>query len=51
MGGEVGTYYLFGLGTTQMGGAFKRARDGSSTRPRWLVYLHVPSVTAAVAAT
>jgi len=50
MGGDVGTYHLFGIGTTQLGGAFKRARDGSSTRPRWLIYVHVPGITAAVAA-
>jgi predicted enzyme related to lactoylglutathione lyase len=50
MGGDVGTYYLFGIGTTQMGGAFKRSRDSASTRPRWLIYVHVPGVTAAVAA-
>jgi uncharacterized protein len=49
MGGEVGDYLLFGLGTTQMGGAFKRSKDGSG-RPRWLVYVHVPSVTAGAAA-
>jgi predicted enzyme related to lactoylglutathione lyase len=49
MGGEVGDYTLFGLGTTQMGGAFKRSKDGSG-RPRWLVYVHVPSVTAGAAA-
>jgi uncharacterized protein len=47
MGGEVGTYHLFGIGSTQMGGAFKRAAE--STRPRWLLYVHVPGVTAAVA--
>jgi predicted enzyme related to lactoylglutathione lyase len=50
MGGDVGNYYLFGIGTTQMGGAFKRSRDAASTRPRWLIYVHVPGVTAAVAA-
>jgi predicted enzyme related to lactoylglutathione lyase len=50
MGGEVGTYYLFGSGTTQLGGAFKRSKDLPPTWPRWLVYLRVPSVTAAVAA-
>jgi predicted enzyme related to lactoylglutathione lyase len=49
MGGDVGTYYLFGIGTTQMGGAFKRGRDAASTRPRWLIYAHVPGITAAVA--
>jgi len=49
MGGDVGSYSIFGIGTTQMGGAFKRARDGSSTRPRWLIYVHVPGVTASVA--
>jgi predicted enzyme related to lactoylglutathione lyase len=48
MGGDVGTYHLFGLGSTQMGGAFKRA--AGTNRPRWLVYVHVPGVTAAVAA-
>ncbi len=51
MGGEVGTYYLFGKGTTQMGGAFVRAKHLAPSWPRWLVYLAVPSVTAAVAAT
>jgi predicted enzyme related to lactoylglutathione lyase len=51
MGGEVGTYYLFGKGTTQMGGAFVRAKHLAPTWPRWLVYLAVPSVTAAVEAT
>ncbi|HEY6458174.1 MAG TPA: VOC family protein [Steroidobacteraceae bacterium] len=50
MGGEVGTYYLFGKGTTQMGGAFVRAKHLAPSWPRWLVYLAVPSVTAAVAA-
>ena len=50
MGGEVGTYYLFGKGTTQMGGAFVRGKNLAPSWPRWLVYLSVPSVTAAVAA-
>ncbi|HTV78128.1 MAG TPA: VOC family protein [Steroidobacteraceae bacterium] len=50
MGGEVGTYYLFGTGTTQLGGAFKRPAHLPPTWPRWLVYLRVPSVSAAVAA-
>jgi predicted enzyme related to lactoylglutathione lyase len=50
MGGDVGTYYLFGKGTTQMGGAFVRAKHLAPTWPRWLVYLAVPSVTAAVEA-
>jgi uncharacterized protein len=50
MGGEVGTYYLFGKGTTQMGGAFVRAKHLAPSWPRWLVYLAVPSVTAAVEA-
>ncbi|HEV2700503.1 MAG TPA: VOC family protein [Steroidobacteraceae bacterium] len=48
MGGEVGDYLVFGTGSTQLGGAFKRSRDHSG-RPRWLVYIHVPSVTAGVA--
>jgi hypothetical protein len=50
MGGEVGTYYLFGKGTTQMGGAFGRGKNLAPSWPRWLVYLAVPSVTAAVEA-
>lgn len=50
MGGDVGTYHIFGKGTTQMGGVFKRGRDAASTRPRWLIYVHVPGITAAVAA-
>jgi uncharacterized protein len=50
MGGDVGTYYLFGKGTTQMGGAFVRGKNLAPSWPRWLVYLSVPSVTAAVAA-
>jgi hypothetical protein len=50
MGGDVGTYYLFGSGTTQLGGAFNRPKHLPPTWPRWLVYLSVPSVTAAVAA-
>ncbi len=50
MGGDVGTYYLFGKGTTQMGGAFVRAKHLAPSWPRWLVYLAVPSVTAAVEA-
>jgi predicted enzyme related to lactoylglutathione lyase len=50
MGGDIGTYYLFGIGTTQLGGAFKRPKHLPPTWPRWLVYLSVPSVTAAVAA-
>jgi uncharacterized protein len=50
MGGEVGTYYLFGRGTTQMGGAFIRGKNLAPSWPRWLVYLTVPSVTAAVEA-
>jgi uncharacterized protein len=50
MGGDVGTYYLFGIGNTQMGGAFKRPKDLPPNWPRWLVYLAVPSVTAAVEA-
>ncbi len=50
MGGEVGSYYLFGKGTTQMGGAFIRGKSLPPTWPRWLVYLGVPSVTAAAAA-
>ena len=50
MGGDVGTYYLFGIGDTQMGGAFKRPKDLPPSWPRWLVYLAVPSVTAAVEA-
>jgi uncharacterized protein len=49
MGGDVGTYYIFGIGTTQMGGAFKRG--AGSSRPRWLLYAHTPSVVAAAAAT
>lgn len=49
MGGDVGDYYLFGIGKTQMGGAFKRSRDASGG-PRWMVYVHVPSVTAGAAA-
>ncbi len=49
MGGHVGTYYLFGKGTTQMGGAFIRSKDLPPTWPRWLVYMDVPSITAAVA--
>jgi predicted enzyme related to lactoylglutathione lyase len=50
MGGDVGTYYLFGIGNSQMGGAFKRPKDLAPNWPRWLVYLAVPSVTAAVEA-
>ena len=50
MGGEVGTYYLFGTGTTQLGGAYRRPKHLPASWPRWLVYLNVPSVTAAVAA-
>jgi predicted enzyme related to lactoylglutathione lyase len=50
MGGDVGTYYLFGKGTTQMGGVFTRLKSLPPTWPRWLVYLAVPGVTAAVAA-
>jgi predicted enzyme related to lactoylglutathione lyase len=50
MGGDVGTYHLFGIGDTQMGGAFKRPKDLPPSWPRWLVYLAVPSVTAAVEA-
>jgi predicted enzyme related to lactoylglutathione lyase len=50
MGGDVGTYYLFGVGATQMGGAYLRAKHLASTWPRWLIYINVPSVTAAVAA-
>jgi len=50
MGGDVGTYYLFGKGTTQMGGAFVRGKHLAPSWPRWLVYLAVPSVTAAVEA-
>jgi predicted enzyme related to lactoylglutathione lyase len=50
MGGDVGTYYLFGKGTTQMGGAFVRGKHLAPSWPRWLVYLSVPSVTAAVEA-
>ena len=50
MGPEVGTYYLFGHGTTQLGGAYTRPKHLPPTWPRWLVYLNVPSVTAAVAA-
>jgi predicted enzyme related to lactoylglutathione lyase len=49
MGGDVGTYHLFGIGTTQLGGAFKRTRDTASIRPRWLIYAQVPGITAAVA--
>jgi predicted enzyme related to lactoylglutathione lyase len=48
MGGDVGTYYLFGQGATQKGGAYVSKSAGSG--PRWLVYLAVPSVTAAVEA-
>jgi predicted enzyme related to lactoylglutathione lyase len=48
MGGEVGTYYLFGKGTTQMGGAFVRGKGTAPSRPRWLVYLGVAGLTAAV---
>jgi predicted enzyme related to lactoylglutathione lyase len=48
MGGPVGTYYIFGKGSTQMGGAFLRGKDVAPGRPRWLVYLGVPGVTAAV---
>lgn len=50
MGGDVGTYYLFGVGSTQGGGMFTRARQVAPTWPRWLVYLDVPDVTAAAAA-
>ncbi len=50
MGGEVGTYYLFGQGATQKGGAYAVAKGGGGSGPRWLVYLSVPSVTAAVEA-
>lgn len=50
MGGDVGKYYLFGVGTTQRGGMFTRTTRTASTWPRWLVYLDVPSVTAAAAA-
>jgi predicted enzyme related to lactoylglutathione lyase len=50
MGGDVGTYYLFGVGTTQRGGAYLRAKHVAPTWPRWLIYVDVPSVTAAVAA-
>ncbi len=50
MGGDVGTYYLFGVGSTQRGGMFTRARKVAPTWPRWLVYLDVPDVTAAAAA-
>jgi predicted enzyme related to lactoylglutathione lyase len=50
MGGEVGTYYIFGKGTTQMGGAFVRSKDPASKRPRWLLYLAVPGVVAAIEA-
>lgn len=50
MGGDVGNYYLFGLGGTQMGGAFNRPKHLPPNWPRWLVYLAVPGVTAAVEA-
>lgn len=50
MGGEVGDYYIFGIGTTQLGGGFKRPKHLPPTWPHWLVYLSVPDVTAAVAA-
>jgi predicted enzyme related to lactoylglutathione lyase len=50
MGGDVGNYYLFGVGSTQMGGAYLRAKHVAPTWPRWLIYINVPSVTAAVAA-
>ena len=50
MGGDVGTYYMFGKGTKQMGGAFIRTKDLPPTWPRWLVYMNVPSITAAVEA-
>jgi predicted enzyme related to lactoylglutathione lyase len=50
MGGDVGTYYLFGQGATQKGGAYAAAKPGAGNGPRWLVYLGVPSVTAAVEA-
>lgn len=50
MGGDVGTYYLFGKGTTQMGGIFARHGQPGQSKPRWLIYLGVPSVIAAVEA-
>ena len=50
MGGDVGTYYLFGFGQDQLGGVFKRPADLPPSWPHWLVYVAVPSVTAAVAA-
>jgi uncharacterized protein len=50
MGGEVGNYFLFGIGKTQMGGVFNRPKNLPPTWPRWLVYLGVPGVLAAVEA-
>jgi predicted enzyme related to lactoylglutathione lyase len=50
MGGNVGPYYLFGKGATQMGGAFIRHKELPPSWPRWLVYMAVPSVTAAAEA-
>ena len=50
MGGHVGTYYIFGKGSKQMGGAFIRTKDLPPTWPRWLVYMNVPSITVAVEA-
>ena len=50
MGGHVGTYYLFGKGSTQMGGAFIRSKDLPPSWPRWLVYMNVPGIMAAVEA-
>jgi len=50
MGGDVGTYYLFGVGTTQMGGAYRRPAHLPPGWPRWLVYLAAPGVVAAAEA-
>lgn len=47
MGGDVGTYYLFGKGTTQMGGAWS---PGAGQPSRWLCYMKVPGVVASAAA-
>ncbi len=48
--GDLGTYYLFGIGATQMGGVYIRAKHIPPGWPRWLVYLHTPGVVEAVAA-
>jgi len=50
MGGDVGKYSLFGVGSTQYGGMFNRPAHLPGSFPHWLAYANVASAAKAAEA-